>query len=157
MRLYEVQATECNGKQEYAHSKLLAAENIGQAWLMARDYFRQWYDDGDESETHSTNNPNRFTFIGDGISLEIDGIAETTLERWKQQQMDLHSIGILPETESVQEKLESLLEVCEYIRDCLNVGGEQSRQFAAEIKILRDVIGHPCPAKDTSGESQRCG
>jgi len=32
MRLYEVQATEYNGEQEYSQSKLLAAENIDQAW-----------------------------------------------------------------------------------------------------------------------------
>ena len=32
MRLYQVKATECNGTPEYAHSKLLAAENIDQAW-----------------------------------------------------------------------------------------------------------------------------
>jgi len=54
MRLYEVKATECNGTPEYDHSKLLAAENIDQAWRIARDYFRQWYDDGDEPEAHNT-------------------------------------------------------------------------------------------------------
>ena len=64
MRLYEVRATEYNGEQEYSQSKLLAAENIDQAWRMARDYFRQWYDDGDEPEAHSTDNPNEFKFIG---------------------------------------------------------------------------------------------
>ena len=31
MKLYEVQATEYNGEQEYFQSKLLAAENIDQA------------------------------------------------------------------------------------------------------------------------------
>jgi hypothetical protein len=33
-----------------------------------------------------------------------------------------------------------LLTACEYIRDCLDVGGEQSRQFAEEIAYLRKVI-----------------
>jgi len=140
MRLYQVQATECNGRPEYAHSKLLAAEDIDQAWQMARDYFKQWYDDGDEPETHSTDNPNEFKFVGGSISLEIDRITETTLERWKQQQVDLHSINILPEAKSAHEKLEALLEVCEYIRECLDVGGEQSRQFAEEIAYLKKAI-----------------
>jgi len=140
MQLYDLQATECNGKQEYSQTKLLAAENIDQAWQMARDYFRQWYDDGDDPEKHNTDNPNEFTFNDGCISLEIDSIAETTMERWKEQQVELHSIGILPETKSTHEKLEVLLGVCEYMRDCLDVGGEQSRQFAAEIEYLNVAI-----------------
>ena len=48
IKLYEAQATEYNGEQEYFQSKLLAAENIDQAWQTARDYFQQWFDDGDE-------------------------------------------------------------------------------------------------------------
>jgi len=140
MRLYQVQATECNGTPEYAHSKLLAAENIDQAWRMARDYFRQWYDDGDEPEAHNTDNPNEFKFVGGSISLEIDRISETTLEQWKDLQADLHSVGILPETKPAHEKLGALLEVCEYIRNCLDVGGEQSRQFAEEIACLSEAV-----------------
>ena len=140
MRLYRVEATECNGTPEYAHSKLLAAENVDQAWRKARDYFRQWYDDGDEPEAHNTDNPNEFKFVGGSISLEIDRITKTTLEQWKQLQADLHSIGILPETKSAREKLEALLEVCEYIRNCLDVGGEQSRQFAEEIACLSEAV-----------------
>ncbi|MBN2272141.1 MAG: hypothetical protein JXN61_16120 [Sedimentisphaerales bacterium] len=139
-----MQTTECNGTPEYAHSKLLAAEDIDQAWRMARDYFRQWYDDGDEPEAHNTDNPNEFKFIGGSISLEIDAVTETTLERWKQQQVELHSINILPETKSAHEKLEALLEVCKYIRDCLDVGGEQSRQFADEIACLNKAIKDAC-------------
>ncbi len=83
---------------------------------------------------------NEFKFIGGSISLEIDTIAETTLERWKQQQVELHSINILPETKSAHEKLDALLEVCEYIRNCLDVGGEQSRQFAEEIACLSEAV-----------------
>jgi len=140
MRLYQVEATECNGTPEYAHSKLLAADNIDQAWRMARDYFRQWYDDGDEPEAHNTNNPNEFKFVGGSISLEIDRITETIMEQWKELQVDLHSIGILPKTKPAHEKLGALLEVCEYIRNCLDVGGEQSRQFAEEIACLSEAV-----------------
>ena len=140
MRLYAVQATECNGTPEYAHSKLLAAENIDQAWRMARDYFREWYDDGDEPEAHNTDNPNEFKFVGGSISLEIDRITGTTMEQWKELQVDLHSIGILPEAKPAHEKLESLLKACEYIRNCLDVGGEQSRQFAEEIACLSEAV-----------------
>ncbi len=140
MQLYDLQATECNGKQEYSQTKLLAAENIDQAWQMARDYFRQWYDDGDDSEKHNTDNPNEFNFNGGSISLEIDSIAETTVERWKEQQVHLHSIGLLPETKSAQKRCEALLDACEHIRECLDVGGEQSRQFAAEIEYLNAAI-----------------
>lgn len=140
MRLYEVQATEYNGEQEYFQSKLLAAENIDHARQIARDYFRQWYDDGDEPQKHNTDNPDEFEFIGGCIILKIDSLTETTLEHWKQQQVLLNSIGKLPKTKSARKKCKSLLAVCEYIRDCLDVGGEQSRQFADEIAYLKRAI-----------------
>ena len=38
--------------------------------------------------------------------------------------------------------LERAREAIEEVLESLDVGGEQSRQFAQEIKILRDVIGH---------------
>jgi len=97
MKLYEVQATEYNGEQEYAQSKLLAAENIEQAWQIARDYFRQWYDDGDEPEDHSTDNPNEFEFVGGCIRLTIKSVQETNLDDWMKTQVTLHSISTLPE------------------------------------------------------------
>jgi len=140
MKLYEVQATEYNGEQEYSQSKLLAAENVDQAWQIARDYFRQWYDDGDEPEKHNTDNPHEFEFIDGCIILKIDSIAETTLERWKEKQVALHSIGKLPKAKSAYKKCRELLDVCRYIRDCLDVGGEQSRQFAEEITYLNRAI-----------------
>jgi len=140
MKLYEVRATEYNGEQEYTQSKLLAAENIGRAWQIARDYFRQWYDDGDEPQKHNTDNPDEFEFIGGCIILKIDSITETTLEHWKQQQVLLHSIGKLPKAKSAHKKCKALLAVCKHIRDCLDVGGEQSRQFADEITYLNRAI-----------------
>ena len=140
MKLYEVRATEYSGEQEYSQSKLLAAENIDQAWRMARDYFRQWYDDGDEPEAHNTDDPDEFKFVDGSISLEIDCITETTMEQWMETQADLHSIGVLPKTKPVQEKLEALLKVCEYVLNCLDVGGEQSRQFAEEIACLSEAV-----------------
>lgn len=139
MRLYEVQATEYNGEQEYSQSKLLAAENMDEAWNLAREYFDKWYEDGDVNHA-DPDNPNRFEFIGGCIILEIDGITETTLERWKEQQVHLHSIGKLSKTKSAYKKCKALLAVCRYIRDCLDVGGEQSRQFAEEIAYLNRAI-----------------
>lgn len=139
MKLYEVRATEYNGEQEYSQSKLLAAENTDEAWNSAREYFEKWYEDGDDKHADS-DDPNRFEFIGGCIILEIDSITETTLEHWKQQQVHLHSIGKLPKTKSAYKKYKALLAVCEYIRDCLDVGGEQSRQFADEIAYLNKAI-----------------
>lgn len=98
MRLYEVQATEYNGEQEYSQSKLLAAENIDQAWQIARDYFRQWYDDGDEPEKHNTDNLDEFEFLNGCIILRIKGLGETTLDEWMRTRIVLHSIGALPES-----------------------------------------------------------
>jgi len=96
MKLYEVQATEYNGEQEYSQSKLLAAEDINQARQIARDYFRQWYDDGDEPKDHNTDNPDEFEFVCGCIRLKIKGVQETTLDEWINTQVRLHSISILP-------------------------------------------------------------
>ena len=139
MRLYEVQATEYNGEQEYSNSHLIAAQNIGEAWKSTREYFEKWYEDSDDKHA-VPNDPDRFEFIGGCIILKIDSITETTLERWKQQQVLLHSIGKLPRTKSAHKKCKALLAVCEYIRDGLDVGGEQSRQFAEEIAYLNKAI-----------------
>ena len=46
--------------------------------------------------------------------------------------------------------LTSAYDAIEEVLESLDVGGEQSRQFAQEIKILRDVIGRPKSIEDTS-------
>ena len=97
MKLYEVQATEYNGEQEYSQSKLLAAENMDEAWQIARDYLMQWYDDGDEPEEHNTGDPDEFEFIDGCIRLRIKTMQETTLDEWINTQVRLHSISTLPE------------------------------------------------------------
>ena len=48
--------------------------------------------------------------------------------------------------EAIEEELESI-----------DVGGEQSRQFALEIKMLREVIGYPEPVQDALDEVLRRG
>jgi hypothetical protein len=53
--------------------------------------------------------------------------------------------------------LNRVYEAIEEVLESLDVGGEQSRQFAQEIKILREVIGHPVPIKDALDEIQRRG
>ena len=51
--------------------------------------------------------------------------------------------------------LNKVFEALEEVLESINVGGEQSRQFAEEIKILREVIGYPEPDSDTFNEIQR--
>jgi hypothetical protein len=53
--------------------------------------------------------------------------------------------------------LNKVYEAIEEVLESLDVGGEQSRQFAEEIRTLREVIGHPEPVKDTLDEIQRRG
>ena len=53
--------------------------------------------------------------------------------------------------------LNKLYEAIEEVLDSIDVGGEQSRQFAGEIKILREVIGYPQPNDDVFTEVQRKG
>ena len=193
MKLYEVQATEYNGEQEYSQSKLLAAENIDQAWQMARDYFRQWYDDGDEPEDHDSDNPDEFEFVCGCIRLRIKSVQETTLDEWIRTRIALHSISELPDelmttriTGSAADLLEAckvltsytmdllyklddqinfddveeiqqakdaiakyspaeipctkLRNACQQMLDTLDIGGEQARQFAEEIAMLKDAL-----------------
>lgn len=193
MRLYEVQATEYNGEQEYSQSKLLAAENIDQAWQMARDYFRQWYDDGDEPEDHDSDNPDEFEFVCGCIRLRIKSVQETTLDEWIRTRIALHSVSELPDelmttriTGSAADLLEAckvltsytmdllyrlddqinigdveeiqqakdaiakyspaeipctkLRNACQQMLGTLDIGGEQARQFAEEIAMLKDVL-----------------
>ena len=53
--------------------------------------------------------------------------------------------------------LNKVYKAIERVLETLDVGGEQSRQFAEEIRILRKVIGHPKPVKDALDEIQRRG
>lgn len=53
--------------------------------------------------------------------------------------------------------LDRVHEAIEEVLESLDVGGEQSRQFAQEIRILREVIGHPKPVKNALDEIQRRG
>ena len=51
--------------------------------------------------------------------------------------------------------LNRLYEAIEQVLESIDVGGEQSRQFAEEIKILREVVGYPEPVSDEWDELQR--
>ncbi len=118
MKLYEVQATEYNDEQEYSQSKLLAARNINHARQIARDYFRQWYDDGDKPRDHNTGNPDEFEFICGCIRLEIKSIQETTIDEWIDTQIALHSIPQLPDelmTTRIAGSSLQLLEACKVL------------------------------------------
>lgn len=97
MKLFEVHATEYNGEQEYCNNHILAAENIDDAWRIAREYFSRWYDDSDEPDEHKTDDPNRFEFCGGCIGLKIKGLVETTLEDWIRSRITFHSIDVLPD------------------------------------------------------------
>jgi len=48
-----------------------------------------------------------------------------------------------------------MFDAIEEVLQSLDVGGEQSRQFAEEINILKNVIGYPEPAKDVLEEIKR--
>ena len=155
MKLYEVQATEYNGEQEYSQSKLLAAENIDQAWQTARDYFQQWYDDGDEPQDHNTDNPDEFEFVGGCIRLKIKSIQETTLDEWIETRITLHSISELPDeltTIRITGSAADLLEACKVLTsytmdllyrldDQVNIGDVE------EIQQTKDAIAKYHPAE----------
>jgi len=157
MKLYEAQATEYNGEQEYSQSKLLAAENIDQAWQIARDYFQQWYDDGDEPQDHNTDNPDEFEFVSGCIRLKIKSIQETTLDEWIETRITLHSISELPDeliTRRITGSVADLLEACKVITsyttdllyrldDQVNIGDiEELQQAKDAIAKYTNIVTH---------------
>lgn len=139
MKLYEVRTTEYNGQQEYSNSHLLAAKNLKQAQALARAYFDKWYEDGRGNHI-SSDDPDSFEFMDGVITLKIKGISETTIDDWKDKQVELYSINKLARALVRCKRCQTLLMACQYIRDCLDVGGEQSRQFVDEIACLKKAI-----------------
>jgi hypothetical protein len=69
----------------------------------------------------------------------IKAEAMTMLHR-KPCQAEMNKVDTLPKTRQPCKKCKALLQACDYILNCLNVGGEQSRQFADEIAYLRKTI-----------------
>ena len=51
--------------------------------------------------------------------------------------------------------LNKLYDAIEQVLESIDVGGEQSRQFAEEIKILREVVGYPEPDNGEFSEVER--
>lgn len=153
LKLYEVQATEYNGEQEYFQSKLLAAKNIKHARQIARDYFRQWYDDGDEPKEHNTGNPDEFEFICGCIRLRIKSVQEIILDDWIRMQITLHNISDMPDelmTTKIASSGAELLEACKvltsYTTDLLyRLDNQVSIADVEEIQQAKDAI-----AKHTS-------
>ena len=148
MKLYEVQATEYNGEQEYSQSKLLAAKNIKHARHIAREYFRQWYNDGDELQDHNTDNPDEFEFIGGCIRLNIRSVQETTLDEWIKTQIKLYSISELPDelritriARSAAELLEACKVLTSYAMDLLyKLDNQVYLPDIEELQQARDAI-----------------
>jgi hypothetical protein len=148
LKLFEVQATEYNGEQEYSQSKLIAARNIKHARQLARDYFRRWYDDGDKPRDHNTGNPDEFEFICGCIRLRIKSIAKTTIDEWIKTQISLHSISELPDnlkTTRITCSSAELLEACKvltsYTTDLLyRLDNQVNIPDVEEIQQAKDAI-----------------
>ena len=148
MKLFEVQATEYNGEQEYSQSKLIAARNIKHARQLARDYFRQWYDDGDEPQDHNTDSPDEFEFICGCIRLRIESVQKTTIDKWIRTQIELHSIANLPDklmTTRISRSGAKLLEACKvltsYTMDLLyRLDNQVNLGDVEEIQQAKDAI-----------------
>ena len=148
LKLYEVQATEYNGEQEYSQSKLLAARNVKQARQIARDYFREWYEDGDEPKAHNTDNPDEFEFIRGCIRLKIKSVREITIDEWTKTQIAFHSIQDLPDelmTTRIARSAAELLEACKvltsYTMDLLyRLDDQVNLGDVEEIQQAKDAI-----------------
>jgi len=148
MKLFEVQATEYNGEQEYSQSKLIAARNIKHARQLARDYFQQWYDDGEESQDHNTDNPDEFEFICGCIRLRIKSVQKTTIDKWMKSQIALRSIANLPDklmTTRIAGSAAELLEACKvltsYTTDLLyRLDNQVNISDVEEIQQAKDAI-----------------
>lgn len=147
--LYEVRATEYNKRQEYAHTKLLTAENIVDAIQAAREYFQHWYEDEDPAECR-TNDPDMFEFEGGSIRLVIRSIQQTTLAEWVRGQLQLHGIGQLPEEwmmfplgGSATELVEACKTLISYTSDLLyRLDNQVNLDEIEEIQQAKAAIAH---------------
>ncbi|MDD5458129.1 MAG: hypothetical protein PHF37_01880 [Phycisphaerae bacterium] len=148
MKLYEVQATEYNGEQQYSQTKLVAARNAKHASQIARDYFRQWYDDSDDLQDHNTDNPDEFEFICGCVRLRIKSVQNTTLDKWIRTQIELHSIAELPDDlrkPAITRSADKLLEACKvltsYTMDLLyKLDDQVNIADIEEIQQAKDAI-----------------
>ena len=160
--LYEVCATEYNGCQEYAQSKLLMAPNIVDAIKAARAYFQNWYDDGEDFRKHCTDDPDVFVFNGGTIRLVIRGIQKITLADWVRAQLDLHGIDPVPEDwmpTGSNVRAAGLLEACKrllsYTSDLLSQLNHQvNLDEIEELRQAKAAIAH-FESKDTPADSQQ--
>jgi hypothetical protein len=148
MKLYEVHATEYNGEQEYFQSKLLAAKNIKHARQIARDYFRQWYDDGDKPQEHNTDNPDQFEFINGCIRLRIKSVQKVALDDWIRKQIVLNNITEMPDelmTTEIASSSAQLFEACNvltsYTMDLLRrLDNQVNMDDVEEIQQAKEAI-----------------
>lgn len=51
--------------------------------------------------------------------------------------------------------LNELYERIEAVLNVLDIGGEQSRQFAGEIELLKETLGYPQPVQNEWDETER--
>ena len=51
--------------------------------------------------------------------------------------------------------LNELYDTVEAVLEGLDAGGEQSREFAEEIQMLKDILGYPEPVTDAMEETMR--
>jgi hypothetical protein len=148
LKLYEVYATEYNGEQEYFQSKLLAAKNIKHARQIARDYFRQWYDDGDKPQEHNTDNPDQFEFINGCIRLRIKSVQKVALDDWIRKQIVLNNITEMPDelmTTEIASSSAQLFEACNvltsYTMDLLRrLDNQVNMDDVEEIQQAKEAI-----------------
>ncbi|NLE27030.1 MAG: hypothetical protein GX625_17150 [Clostridiaceae bacterium] len=140
--LYEVQATEYNGCQEYAQSKLLTAANIVDAIKAARAYFQGWYDDGEDSKEHRINDPDVFVFNGGAIRLVIRSIQKVTLSEWVHSQLQLHGVDLVQHQCLQTVDKEGVLDAC---RTLLSYTSDLLYRLDNQVRL--DEIQEICQAK----------
>lgn len=160
--LYEVCATEYNGCQEYAQRTLLGAENSVDAIKAARAYFQDWYDDGDDSKEHRTDDPDVFEFDGGRIRLAIKSIQKISLGAWVRAQLQLHGIDPMlddwiPTGSSIRAT--GLLEACKallsYTSDLpCQLDNQVNLDEIEEFRQAKAAIAH-YESKDASADSQQ--
>ena len=100
------------------------------------------------AQTFEKNDEGRFVcthqeFIA-GDQCDYEDAKGNPIERqaYEYQPYDMTLRGAAQSETTDAATLKRAFEAIEEVLESLDVGGEQSRQFAGEIKILRDVIGH---------------
>ena len=89
MNSYYMELEERNGEQEYSYEYLIYAKDIYEAWEMAKEKARTWYDDEDVELTET----GEYEFFGGSLVARITEVCPMTEREFTEMMLNRYSIN----------------------------------------------------------------